>query len=287
MRQFSMSILIATPNADGSITTPASGGTLDAPTTSTIYIQVNHAGYFLHHAGPAVVPYASTLENTPVSVGVDEGKDATNLSATPFNVPAIDWTLGTPSQGNVSFNANGSLTYTPNPGFVGEDTFTLAYSMNYGGNPSGTLQMPTETATAPGTVKFVQLVSALATDVVAGVTNTHWDTGGTYELDNTYQMNMKTSSAGGILTTYASDDPYLTFYSGITEYNVSMQFETWLMWTPPGDDVIDVPLQEFTWSWSADAKPSGLVSGSPDKPVPVHGTDTNQFPEWTATFVNT
>ena len=66
----------------------------------------------------------STLEDVPVTVTVlanDSDPDGDSLTAVLVNEP---------SNGTLDLNADGSFTYTPNPGFIGTDTFT--YKANDG-----------------------------------------------------------------------------------------------------------------------------------------------------------
>ncbi|MCB9190683.1 MAG: tandem-95 repeat protein [Flavobacteriales bacterium] len=66
----------------------------------------------------AVNDINGTLVNTPVDGNVitnDYDPDGDNISVT---------LLSTPPNGSVSLNPNGTYTYTPNPGFDGEDVFT-------------------------------------------------------------------------------------------------------------------------------------------------------------------
>ena len=67
---------------------------------------------------------ATTLTNTPVTVNI-LANDTKN-GAPPVNVADLQGlptiTLP-PSNGTATVNPNGTVTYTPNPGFVGTDFF--------------------------------------------------------------------------------------------------------------------------------------------------------------------
>jgi Bacterial Ig domain/Secretion system C-terminal sorting domain/PKD domain len=69
----------------------------------------------------------NTLMNTPVSGNVRTNDDYVNIA------PSLSIY---PQQGNVVFNTNGFYTYTPNPNFVGKDSFyyELNFPLPAGGN---------------------------------------------------------------------------------------------------------------------------------------------------------
>jgi CshA-type fibril repeat protein len=72
--------------------------------------------------------YASTLVNTPVSIPVlDNDKD---INGDPLNLVGISTP---PANGTVTINPDGTVTYTPNEGFEGTDTFTYLVEDDKGG----------------------------------------------------------------------------------------------------------------------------------------------------------
>ncbi|MBU6245715.1 MAG: tandem-95 repeat protein [Actinomycetales bacterium] len=72
--------------------------------------------------GPvAVDDAATTMMNTPVSVNA-----AANDT---YPAGSVFTQTSSPANGTVAWNANGSYTYTPNPGFTGVDTFTYKVCM--------------------------------------------------------------------------------------------------------------------------------------------------------------
>jgi hypothetical protein len=93
--------------------------------SATVNITVNRV---VQNAPPdAVDDAATTTENTPVNVNVlandsDPNGDALTVTGSSHG-----------SNGTVTNNNNGTLTYTPNPGFVGSDQFTYTVSDGKGG----------------------------------------------------------------------------------------------------------------------------------------------------------
>lgn len=117
----------ATVNGDGTIRyQPASGfvgsdsfsytirDVAGLTATATVTVQVQQPGNLPPQANP---DSASTSVGTPVAIDVlandsdPEGGALTLVSVT------------TPANGSASFSGNGPVTYTPNPGFTGTDTF--------------------------------------------------------------------------------------------------------------------------------------------------------------------
>jgi hypothetical protein len=76
---------------------------------------------------------ASTAKNTPVTV--DVLSNDTDLDGDALSVAAV----GSPAHGTSALNANGTVTYTPNPGFIGDDTFTYTLADGQGGGDTGTV----------------------------------------------------------------------------------------------------------------------------------------------------
>ena len=81
----------------------------------------------------AVNDSASTYEGDPVTVGVlnndsDADGDALKIVST-----------GNPSHGTVTVNANGTVTYTPDDGYTGNDSFTYTISDGNGGTDTATV----------------------------------------------------------------------------------------------------------------------------------------------------
>ncbi len=89
----------------------------------------------------------TTQEDTPVVVSVltDNGNGAdTDPDGDTLTVTAVS----TPANGTAVNNGDGTVTYTPNAGFVGTDTFTYTVSDGNGGTDTATV---TVTVNADGT----------------------------------------------------------------------------------------------------------------------------------------
>ncbi|MFM2477038.1 Ig-like domain-containing protein [Celerinatantimonas sp. MCCC 1A17872] len=130
-----------TINADGTITyTPdanfngsdtitytvsdGNGGT----TTVTVAVSVNA----VNDAPTAVDSTASTDEDTPVTLSVLD--NATDVEGDTLTVTTVSATNGT-----VTINADGTITYTPNTNFNGSDTITYTVSDGNGGTTTATV----------------------------------------------------------------------------------------------------------------------------------------------------
>ncbi len=75
----------------------------------------------------AVDDGTTTAADTPVTINVLEN-DTDNEELVPETVAIVD----NPGNGTVTINPDGTVEYTPNPGFVGEETFTYTVTDNEG-----------------------------------------------------------------------------------------------------------------------------------------------------------
>ncbi len=71
---------------------------------------------------------ANTAQNTPVTVSVLGNDTLDGLPTDPTKVTITQ--VSTPSNGSVVINSDGTVTYTPNPGYSGTDTFTYQICEN-------------------------------------------------------------------------------------------------------------------------------------------------------------
>ena len=87
----------------------------------------------------------STGEDTPITIPAPGvlGND-TDIDGDPLTVTANT----SPTNGTVTVNPDGSLTYTPNPGYIGTDTFTYTITDGNSGTATATVTV-TVTVTAP------------------------------------------------------------------------------------------------------------------------------------------
>ncbi len=113
---------------------------------------------------------ATVTVNVPNAPPIATNDERTTLTGQPVTVPVLlnDTDVngdaltvvaaGPPANGTVVLNADGTITYTPNPGFFGTDTFTYVVSDGNGGTSLATVTIdvlnvpPTatnDTATAP------------------------------------------------------------------------------------------------------------------------------------------
>ncbi|CAN0603922.1 unnamed protein product, partial [Ectocarpus sp. 12 AP-2014] len=102
-------------------------GNPQACDTATVYIEVLPQGGPENEAPIANADTATTPEGTPIDIVVlanDFDPDADPITITGTTDPA---------NGTVTINPDGTITYTPDPGFIGEDTFT--YTICDDGNP--------------------------------------------------------------------------------------------------------------------------------------------------------
>lgn len=133
----------ATPNADGTVTyTPATGftgqdtftyqvcDTQDTPECASATVTVTVTPVT---TGPdAVDDQATTNEDTPVVIRVLDNDTGTAISLT---------SIGTPSNGTVVNNGDGTVTYTPAPDYNGNDNFPYTITDNNGQTDTATVQV--------------------------------------------------------------------------------------------------------------------------------------------------
>ncbi|WP_299126398.1 Ig-like domain-containing protein, partial [uncultured Winogradskyella sp.] len=122
-------------------------GNPQACDTATVYIEVLPEGGPENEAPIANADTATTAEGTPIDIVVlandfDPDADPITITATT-----------NPTNGTVTLNPDGTITYTPNPGFTGEDTFT--YTICDDGNPqlcdTATVTVTVQDAGTPNT----------------------------------------------------------------------------------------------------------------------------------------
>ncbi|WP_421939937.1 DUF7507 domain-containing protein [Pedobacter sp.] len=76
----------------------------------------------------AVDDVAGTVANAPIVINVLANDDPGNSTLDKLTVEVVV----KPKNGTVKVNADGTITYTPNPGYTGEDTFTYKVKDAYG-----------------------------------------------------------------------------------------------------------------------------------------------------------
>ena len=129
------------------------GGTASAVVTVTV-----------ENTAPTAQPdSASPLSAGPVSVPV-LGND-TDAEGDPLTVSAVT----DPAGGSAVIEADGTVTYTPDTGFTGTDTFTYTVTDGYGGNDSAlvTVTVPNTAPVATDDVATTTVGSAVTVPVLA------------------------------------------------------------------------------------------------------------------------
>ena len=120
-------------------------GNQAAPQSFTITVSNNRAPVAQNDT-------ATTFSGTPVTVSV-----LTNDSDADGDTIAVTGTSAGPANGSVTVNANGTITYAPNLGFAGTDSFTYAISDGKGGTASASVTVTVSkriaTVTANGGTK--------------------------------------------------------------------------------------------------------------------------------------
>ncbi len=139
----------ATLNPDGSVTyTPNTGFT--GEDTISYTIDDGNGGT---DTGDIIVTVADLTPNTP-PVAVDDLVDTdldTTVTVNPLtNDTDVDGdtltvtSIGTPVNGSATLNPDGTVSYTPNPGFVGEDTISYIVDDGNGGTDTGDIIVTVE-----------------------------------------------------------------------------------------------------------------------------------------------
>ncbi|MFZ7090679.1 Ig-like domain-containing protein [Primorskyibacter sp. 2E233] len=144
----------ATVNPDGTITfTPDAGFTGDAvigyaiedpsgaSDTATVTITVADAP---NQDPTAVDDVATTPEDTPVVI-TDPAANDTDPDGDPLTVTSI----GDPTNGDATLNPDGTVTYTPDLGFTGDDTIPYTVDDGNGGTDTGEIVVTVTTAPPP------------------------------------------------------------------------------------------------------------------------------------------
>ncbi len=161
-------VIIGTPTTTGSstfsVTATASTGDFLFPTNVTIAVTANTPPV-------AVADTANTANATAVSISVlgndsDADNDALTVTSTT-----------NPTNGNIVRNASQTISYTPNPTFAGNDTFTYTISDGKGG--TSTANITVTVANAPPVANpdaaTTKAVTAVTIAVLANDTDANGD----------------------------------------------------------------------------------------------------------------
>uniref|UniRef100_UPI0030EC6619 Ig-like domain-containing protein n=1 Tax=Olleya marilimosa TaxID=272164 RepID=UPI0030EC6619 len=182
-----------TPNAgftgeDTFTYTICDDGNPEACDTATVYIEVLPESGPENEAPIANADTATTPEGTPVNIVVlanDFDPDAD---------PIIITNNTTPNNGTVTVNTDGTITYTPNNGFIGEDTFE--YTICDNASPAlcdtATVTVTVQPSGTPNTTN--------ANDDAYNTTPTTPLTGNVLENDNDIEGNTQTVTTTTVTT---------------------------------------------------------------------------------------
>ena len=157
------------------LSNPSGGPELGTPSSTTLTLLDDDSG--VNGPPDAVDDAALTSEDTPVVVPV-----LTNDTDPDGNPLAVTWiTQG--AHGAVVDNGNGTLTYTPAPGFSGGDSFAYAVSDGFGGEDDASVVVtvtpmndgPTAAGDSYGTRENMRLVIPASVGVLANDTDADAD----------------------------------------------------------------------------------------------------------------
>lgn len=157
--------------------------------------------------------YAVVNSGSSVTIPVLDNDKSLNYS-TPLSNPTVPakGTSGGPSHGTVTVNSDGTITYTPDPGFVGVDTYTYQVCEVAPGSTSNckteTVSVTVNPTSAPASIVAnddVVLVKSGSTNPVTGNVATNDIVSGSGSMAVTPQV---TTIAGKGTLTLGSDGAY-------------------------------------------------------------------------------
>ncbi|RME41302.1 MAG: tandem-95 repeat protein, partial [Caldilineae bacterium] len=162
-------------------------GAVSAP--ATVNITVNPAGFNLPPT--ATDDAAVTGQDTAVTINLIANDADPDGSLDSTSVAIVD----APLSGSVLSNGNGTATYTPNPGFSGEDSFTYTVNDNDGATSN--------VATVRITVNAVDTVGVDRAEFRAG--RLEWRVQGTAGPGSTVTIYVGQTAGGPVLGTALTD----------------------------------------------------------------------------------
>ncbi len=236
-----------TPNPDASGDVELSFGVTDGTETTT-----NTGSFTVNPVQDAFDDAASTEEDTAVVVNV--------LDNDTFEPGAEITSITQPANGTAELNADGTVTYTPNPDFSGDDSFTYTVTTAAG---------DTETATASVSVDPVE-------DIAGDEGSTDEDTAAVIDVlanDNFQEgsaISSVTQGENGSVT--INEDGTLT-YTPNPDYNGPDSF-TYTVTNANGDE--ETATVDFTVEPVVDIAPDSAVTDE-DTPVDIDVSANDTF----------
>ena len=150
----------ATLNPDGTVTyTPNTGFTGDD--TITYVVDDGNGGTddgeivvtVTDGAPPANIPPTAVDDTATTDVGTPVTLDPAANDTDPDAGDTLTTSaIGTPTNGVATLNPDGTVTYTPNPGFIGDDTIPYTVSDGNGGTDDGEIVVSVSDPTFPGLI---------------------------------------------------------------------------------------------------------------------------------------
>ncbi len=196
------------PDSFTYVVTDANGGTA----TGTVKVKVT----FVDNPPTANPDTAVTPLGTPVTVNVlahDTDPDIGTVHGDKLTVT----TAGTPAHGTAKINTDGTITYTPNSGYVGKDTFTYTISDTSGKTSTANVTVTVLTNAYSGVTTPDNPGAEISPSVSGGSNFTMLnpagaDIGGTNDLKFTWDGTLLTSvSNPKVNATLASPTPFFGF----------------------------------------------------------------------------
>jgi Flp pilus assembly protein TadG len=144
---------------------------------------------------------ATTIQDIAVTINV-LGND-TDPNGDALTVTAV----GTPANGTVTNNGDGTVTYTPNPGFVGADSFTYTINDGNGGTATATVTVTVTSSNNPPLAVNDSATTPKNTAVVINVLNNDSDPDGDSllitsisEVSNPFKGTIQITGGGTTVT---------------------------------------------------------------------------------------
>jgi hypothetical protein len=222
------------------------------------------AGYVLNTYGVVDAPMRRFTLTATATV---DGSVLSFQAATTFDIKKPGRSIYNSGYNDFTFKGTDSVPT------IDRDVTMVSGHMKWDGNVNG----PEEAR-----VSFIQLHKADSYYIdIAGLPHSIYNTHGFFRLDPsptgpTYSSGSATSS----------DDPFTNIHSNMQEISRNERFRTWMMWTPPGADSVQVPIAELEWAFSVDVQQLAywtFVSKTPTVDTTILGKMTDSYPQWIGT----